>query len=146
MSGIDYGMGRTNIDTATGIRYGVISVNSVGDRLFDAQEFIYTPNNDEDVYDDDTEPIGWHVKDADYEMINCLDNDAMVLKSPYYTYAPFCSPCVPGAGNLDDAARKGNLDEHSGVRTYCLGPEWFDGDKAPYPVYRVSDDTLVEAA
>lgn len=29
MNGIDYGTGKTNVDTATGIRYGVISVNEV---------------------------------------------------------------------------------------------------------------------
>lgn len=27
--------------------------------------------------------------------------------------------------------------------TYALGPEWWGDEGAPYPVYRVADDTLV---
>ena len=33
--GIDYGMGRSNIDNETGIRYGVISQNSVNPDEFE---------------------------------------------------------------------------------------------------------------
>jgi hypothetical protein len=130
-AGIDYGLGKSNIDTATGIRYGVISTHSVGERLYDAQQFEYPDDADE--Y---SEPIGWHVKDDDYMITQCLDTDAMILKSPYYTFAQFCSPCVPGAGNLDHPME-------NGVKTYCLDASWFENDRAPYPVFRVADDRLV---
>lgn len=132
-AGIDYGMGRTNIDTASGIRYGVISQHSVGSQLYDEQEFDYPKDADED-----TEPIGWHIEDGEYAMTDCLDSDVMVLKSPYYTFACYCSPCVPGAGNLDSA-------DPQGVKTYCLGHDWFEDGAAPYPVYRVDTNELVPA-
>ena len=85
------------------------------------------------------EPCGWTINDDEYQVINCLDNDAMVIKSPYYTLAQFCSPCVPGAGNLDNACE-------AGPRTYCFGHDWFDGNVAPYPVYLVSTGELVPAS
>lgn len=130
-AGIDYGMGCTNIDTATRIRFGVISQHSVGSALYDAQEFIYPDNAGE--YD---EPIGWKIEDKEYEIYDCLDSDVMIVKSPYYTFARYCSPCVPGAGNLNSA-------DPEGVKTYCLGHDWFEGGKAPYPVYRVDTNELV---
>jgi hypothetical protein len=82
------------------------------------------------------EASGLEYNSDGYTIIDCLITDLMVIASPYYTHAPFCSPCVPGAGDLDSA-------REDGVRAYCLGHDWFDGDEAPYPVYRVSDDSLV---
>ena len=84
------------------------------------------------------DPIGWSIDDGAYKVVDCLDNDAMVLKAPYYTFAQFCSPCVPGAGNLD-------LPVDGGVKCYCFGHDWFEGDKAPYPVYSVDSGALVPA-
>lgn len=54
-----------------------------------------------------------------------------VQLSPYYTYAAACSPCAPNAGDLD---------KQGSFKSYCLGPEWFENDKAPYPVYCVKTD------
>jgi hypothetical protein len=72
----------------------------------------------------------------------------MLLRSPYYTYAQFCSPCVPGAGNLDAAV---DIEDTSvlqegidGVKTYAFGHDWFEDGKAPYVVYRVDDGSIVE--
>ena len=84
------------------------------------------------------EPVAYFYRDDGYEIVDCLDSDLMVLKSPYYTIAPFCSPCVPGAGNLDDASDSPEPNEHDGVRTYCLGHDWFEDNKAPYAVYSVA--------
>lgn len=39
--GIDYGMGRTNIDRETGIRFGVVNQNEMGDGFFDSVENEY---------------------------------------------------------------------------------------------------------
>jgi hypothetical protein len=82
------------------------------------------------------EPVSYYYQSDEYSLVDCLDTDIMVLKAPYYTYAQFCSPCVPGAGNL-------NAPCVDGVRCYCLGHEWFESQAAPYPVYCVDDDILV---
>lgn len=181
--GIDYGLGKTNIDRDNGIRYGVIYLNSLAEYIYDEMEQNYgdptcpecdgiisdeTDSKDffclrcektlwsDEVYGD--EPIGWTLEDGDdITATDCLDNDAMVIKSRYYTYAPYCSPCVPGAGNLDSVDFDPNSDAllgtdgriHSllecftnselatrlrlimsvrGVKTYCFGPDWFHAD------------------
>ena len=76
------------------------------------------------------EPRAWNYDADGYQLTGCLDNDIMILKAPYYTFAQFCSPCVPGAGNIDNPMP-------DGVKTYCLGHDWFEEGKAPYPVYSV---------
>lgn len=140
--GIDYGsLQCTNRDLITGIHYGVISQHSVLQAWCDSAEPIYPePELDEDgepIEDDFGEAIGWEFSGEGYELTDCLDSDIFVLKSPYYTFAQFCSPCVPGAGNLDHPMPEG-------VKTYCLGHDWFDDGKAPYPVYDVVTNRLVE--
>ncbi len=58
--------------------------------------------------------------------------------SPYYTYTNGCSPCNPNAGDLDSTSGNALL------KTYCLGPEWFeDENRPPYKVYRVVDDSVI---
>jgi hypothetical protein len=56
-----------------------------------------------------------------------------VIKSPFYTLAAYCSPCCPGAGDLD-------TPDPEGVKTYCLGPDWFEDNTAPYPVFNVETE------
>ncbi len=77
------------------------------------------------------EALGYTYEDGEYNLTDCLQSDIFVLKSPYYTFAQFCSPCVPGAGNLDNP-------REDGPKTYALGHQWFDGDKAPYRVFSVA--------
>ncbi len=91
-----------------------------------------------DVYSE--EALGYTLDDGEYQAQDCLDSDIMIIRSPYYTYAPFCSPCVPGAGNLNDAG-----ECFGQVKTYCFGHDWFDDGKAPYRVFRVDDNTEVFA-
>ena len=81
-------------------------------------------------------PIGYYTDDGEYKVINCLDSDLMVILSPYYTRAQFCSPCCPGAGSLDNPMA-------DGIKTYCLGQDWFEDGQAPYPVFRLADDVLI---
>jgi hypothetical protein len=81
------------------------------------------------------EPKGFTYDSDGYKLTQCLDSDIFVLKSNYYTFAQFCSPCVPGAGNLDTPMA-------DGTKTYCLDPTWFEGGRAPYPVYAVNDNHL----
>jgi hypothetical protein len=80
--------------------------------------------------------IGWSYGKDGYNLTDCLTNDVFVLDSPFYTRAQYCSPCVPGAGNLDNPCE-------DGPKTYCLGHDWFEGGKAPYQVFKVADDTEV---
>jgi len=190
MANIDYGMGQTNIDKYTGIRYGVISQHSMGDGFYDVWEADYgnptcpkcgndaiaydSAEHDEDIFPHESadhecrdyiclecayafgsesafpdEPIGHSLDTDGYKAIDCLDSDVMLIASPYYTYASFCSPCVPGAGNLDDAIPPMTAGESiedmrpTGVKTYCFSHDWFESGKAPYRVFRVSDDTEV---
>ena len=163
-----------NRDADTGIRYGVISTHSLTEWFWDSVENDYgdatcpecgNPAVDtcaaeiqavdwaeeqngewactacEKVFESDNafsdEALGWSIDDGEYKVCNCLDSDAMILKSPFYTFAQFCSPCVPGAGNLDNPCE-------DGAKSYCFGHDWFDGDRAPYTVYRVADGTIVE--
>jgi len=79
-------------------------------------------------------PFAW--SEGDYNVQTTSSNELWVFKSPFYTFAQFCSPCVPGAGNL-------NTYCPDGPKTYCLGHDWFEEGKAPYPVYRVSDDAVI---
>ncbi len=147
-AGIDYGLGLSNVDRNTGIRYGVISQHSVdSDALYGnsddtayeeaydaalAEAKLEDPGLDAEDFDPMLEDVGIHIKDAEYEIVDCLDSDIMVLRSPYFTFAQFCSPCVPGAGNLDNP-----MGPDSGAKCYCLGHEWFEDGKAPYTVYSV---------
>lgn len=166
--GIDYGrLAGSNRDKETGIHYGVISQHTVGQAWYDEatpdygeptcpecgnvmqyfDEAIagdweggrgcndYMCESCKAIYDSSDafgdEPNGWSYSGDGYELTDCLQSDIFVLKSPYYTFAQFCSPCVPGAGNLDSPIEEG-------VKTYCLGHDWFEEGKAPYPVFDVA--------
>lgn len=171
-NGIDYGMGQTNIDHETGIRYGVIPQVDILQAWSDSSEPDYGEptcpkcgNGAIDIDVDNLEgwtdegrdyacphckltfwadwafgdgPIGWNLDDSEYIATQGGDDsDIFVIRSPYYTYGPFCSPCAPGAVYLPNA--KGD-----GARAYCFGPDWFDDDSpCPYPIYRVSDNVCV---
>lgn len=76
-----------------------------------------------DTYENDNPD--WRYSKDGLIIETCLDYDLVVLKSPYYTYAQFCSPCVPGAGNLDHP-----ID--GGAKTYCLPFDWFAEEECPY--------------
>lgn len=177
-AGIDYGMGKINIDMETGIRYGVIGFNRVCQAWCDASEAEYPPNEcprcgtevnefadyeeDEDIpshgkrnrpieddyycpnckigfsdFDfDGAEPISHNLDDEEYQAAQSQDSPyIMIFKSLFYTKSRYCSPCFPGAGDLDSP-------DEDGVPTYCFGPDWFDGP-CPYPVWEVKTDKLV---
>lgn len=189
-NGIDYGGGITNIDTATGIRYGVIPQGDVlqawadsskpyygdphcpkcgneaievgskadtgkdengndlerasdrdddgyecargacGDYACDKCEYLF---DSEEAFGDD--PLSYFLDDGEYEA-ECGDGDIFITKSPYYTRAKFCSPCAPGACYLRNPS-------DGGEKAFCFGHDFFEDGVAPYPVYRVSDDSLV---
>lgn len=82
------------------------------------------------------EPISFYVDDAEYSAECGEDGDIFIMKSPYYTHSQYCSPCAPGAGYLMNPCE-------DGPRTYCFGHAWFESGIAPYPVFKVSDDSPV---
>jgi hypothetical protein len=94
------------------------------------------PFTSDDAYGD--EPRGYILDDSEYKARIDSDGDVWVFASPYFTYARFCSPCAPGACSLLYPVDEG------GPRAYCLGHDWFEDDRAPYPVYCVSDGALVQ--
>lgn len=85
------------------------------------------------------EPREWILDDENYTASQGgNDTDVFIIRSPYYTHAHFCRPCAPGACYLRSPV------DTDGPRCYCFGHDWFEDGVAPYPVYRVSDGTLVE--
>lgn len=107
-----------------------------------------------DVFNDSYESDGSGImdySDSEYSLHVSGDNFGIfVMKSPYYTYCRSCSPCAPGAGDLDASF---DPDEHEITEGYhralCLGSEWFDKEdseyarKIPYRVFRVDNDQEV---
>ena len=168
-TGIDYsGHTGTCNRGPTGIRYGVMSANceSLNDWFWESVEPHYSewcPNCCESL-DEGWESAGEETDDYNYCCPHCghniddgdqygeepdaniiqdseitgfvaSSNDIWVTDSPFYTHAQYCSPCAPGAGHLENPC-------DDGVRTYCLGHDWFDG-QAPYPVYSIKTEELV---
>ena len=144
--GIDYSLGMANVDKANGIHYGVISQNEVLQAWADSSEPYYGDpsewEKDEDgepILDDMAEPVSFYYEEDGYTAEAGSDGDIFITKSPYYTLCAFCSPCAPGAGYLMNPRPNG------GIRAYCFGHDWFDGGKAPYPVYSVQTETPILA-
>jgi hypothetical protein len=140
--GIDYGMGQTNIDTSTGIRYGVISQHEVLQAWADSSEPIYPEDlehEDDCDYNEMAEAIGYEYTGDGYEASCGEDGDIFITKSPFYTYAQFCSPCAPGACYLMTP-----VEPDPANKCYCFGHDWFEDGKAPYPVYSVKTGKIVE--
>ena len=195
-AGIDYGRGKANV-ADNGIRYGVIPQNDVLQAWADSSEADYgSPDescpcpecgHDDGVipadwgdplqcsecgaeYDcelpDCAEPLAWILDDGEYKAQGG-EVDIFVLKSPYFTFAQFCSPCAPGAcylrnpfslgsAKLDQNALKAPHPQHfntyanwalmSGFeRCYCFGEDWFDAEYSPcpYPIFSVETGELV---
>jgi hypothetical protein len=153
--GIDYGMGTTNRDPKTGIRYGVISQNEVLQSWCDSSEAVYPDPETvtceacggeglveeekcedcggEGTVEEDmefAEPSYFEYNDDGYVAHCGNDGDIFVTKSPYFTRAAFCSPCAPGACYLMSPCEDGE-------RAYCFGHDWFEDGRAPYPVFSV---------
>jgi hypothetical protein len=159
-NGIDYGFGRTNVDT-NGVRYGVINQSEVGQAWYDESEPEYgeilcgecfaevaedqtdCPECGADLINqfDFIEPINFYFIDNGYRIFQSQDDtDLFIEKSPFFTYAQFCSPCAPGAVYLINP-----IDEKdNNNKGYCLGHDWFEDGIAPYPVYSIETGKLVK--
>jgi len=114
----------------------------------------------------------WYVSEKFWDVAECSEffidrdnlkafqsadsTDIWVMKSPFYTYGQFCSPCAPGAINLDNPLdyikeylyglelnwyADENLPQNN--KAYCFDSSWFDDGKAPYRVFRVDNNEEV---
>jgi hypothetical protein len=166
MMSLDYGLGQTNIDKATGIRYGVISGNSVPEVMEDIYssgedlqhkqmmedlkqaihsavcgviedihhhpEKVFTEDDAEmvldgivdgglwDHWESDGDSTSYELEDGDLKLgMSSLGGAPLIwiYKSPWVVPCEFCSPCVPGAGDLDNAREDGP------ALAYCLAPD-----------------------
>lgn len=143
--GIDYSLGRSNLDPEFNIHYGVIPQDEVFQAWADSSEAVYSEpedvgeEDDRDEYEDNYElgePLGFRYDQEGYEATQDGDDrDIFILKAPYYTYAQFCSPCAPGAGYLLSWLK----EPRETNKTFCFGHDWFEEGAAPYPVFAVKD-------
>ena len=160
-SGIDYSNGRSN--RSGGYHYGVIPCHDLAPWIYDEIDPVYVARcphcgddldksfdcDDEDHNScvvcgmtliesdfDDQSADYYTLNDPDYDAAVAFDSDSdlFITRSPYFTRAQFCSPCAPGAGYLRNPC-------DTGPKTFCLGHEYFVNGVAPYPVYRVGDDS-----
>ena len=130
------------------IRYGVIPCNLVAD-IWDSLEPAYALICEKCRSDTDGGDCMYcgHVNNFDEDETGCwqyasdryiltTDSDCIdlfVIKSPYYTFAQFCSPCAPGACYLPNHITP---EKPINNKCYCLGAEWFD-IKPNYTIYRL---------
>lgn len=171
-SGIDYGMGTTNVDKSNGIRYGVISQNEVLQAWCDESELEYP---DPEPADCDTCGGEGSIRDPDPEgdYITCEDCDGTGNAEDDGGFDDFGEPigavyegdgyaasCSGDSGDIfivkspfythakfcspcaPGAVYLMNPDP-DGAKGYCFGHDWFDEGEAPYPVYRVDTGELV---
>jgi hypothetical protein len=142
--GIDYRCGTTNRDES-GIRYGVISQHVVLQAWADSSEGYYPCNEcqfeqgDDDCQDQCCDAVSYYVNNADYAAESDDYGDIFITRSPYYTFAQFCSPCAPGACHLGNPLTEPNPNN----KCYCFGHDWFEDGRAPYTVYDVKTGAAV---
>lgn len=153
--GIDYGMNQANIDNKTGIRFGVIPQNNILQAWADSSEPVYSyycPKCGEELRKgadakrcpkcfyrikggdfDFQEPDCFIYEEDGYACQSDDNGDIFICKSPYITYAQYCSPCAPGACYIMNELE----DRDPRNRAYCFGHDWFENERAPYKVYSV---------
>ena len=124
-AGIDYSPKNSTVNRNpnTGIRYGIIAQNSIMPESLSDFEPVYQSDNPSDF----EEPIGFEYHRDGYHLYFSGESPELwVFESPYITRCQFCSPCMPGAGNLDSPC-------DNGIETYCLDSSWFDeSEPCPY--------------
>lgn len=142
------------------VSYGLISANNVASWIYDEFELNYQaycphcaselsesfleendlndclcPHCDEQIDDNDQcygDSPDSQTYDQDGIKAELMETgEIWVFASPYVTNTQFCSPCMPGAGNLDMPCPNGPL-------TFALPNEWFEENKAPYEYVKIS--------
>lgn len=138
------------IDDLMEIEYGEGAVEEAWDIIQDAFNDHYHCEDPDWLYEHDG-----------YKATNCLNFDVMLLASKFFTFAQFCSPCVPGAGNLDHPFTgkavphgyyKGwaeqfqfEAEQNGFAKCFCWSHDWFEGGRAPYAVFEVGTNKFIPA-
>lgn len=171
--GIDYGRGMTNIDTATGIRYGVINLNALGEFAHESFEADYGPptcgkcGSEADEYDDELHGEYKHGRGcADFACETCervFGSDDAYGEEPHgWTLEDAEYSATMGQDDNDIFVLKSpyftraafcspcapgacylTSPDDDGERAYCFSPSWFPDDTAPYDVYSVKTGELL---
>lgn len=153
--GIDYpSMGNRGSEE---YRYGLISPHNLADWFWEVVESIYIPRcghcgeeideeeipetcpscgeeiDEEEIYGEEPDRT---VIDEDGIQGLVSDTEVWITDSPYYMRGTFCSPCAPGAVDLDAPT----ID---GPKAYCPPHDWYREGEAPHLIFRVSDNTVV---
>ena len=166
--GIDYAgpASTVNRDLETGIRYGILPLGEICQAWGDSSDPDYGPPtcgecgneakpsssakgeyycptckvwfNGEYAYGD--EPVSNVLDDGEYKAFDDDSGDVWWVKSPYYTYAQYCSPCAPGACHLSNPREP----DSGAAKCYCPGHDWFEEGKAPFKMWRVDNDEEVK--
>lgn len=171
--GIDYGFGQTNIDTETGIRFGVIGQNAEHLSL-DATQDLWTYGKNlsfenfqsrvktglkgalsdyfssklDDAVNQAFEAIEDDLNDG-YQSesdIYLYEQDGYVIQTGETDLTVLKSPYFTRAQFCSPRAPgAGHLENpcETGPKTYCLGHDWFEDNQAPYPVYSVASGELI---
>lgn len=164
--GIDYGMGQTNRDPETGLRFGVLSANDLAHWFYDELEADYGAAScpecgaEAEECDDDRDLEYRHIGGChDYACETCevtFDSSYAFPEEPlaqtfnrdgyqgfldsendvWLTKSPYFTNAQFCSPCAPGAGHLGNPCEN-GPRTYCFGHKWFEGGVAPYPVFDV---------
>ena len=168
MTGIDYGMGTTNIDNDTSIRYGVIHQNEVLKAWCDSSESDYGPPSCGGCGNEAVQSIEFGGDEPDWYDSSC-DFHCPECESSFHSEAAYGDEALSHYINNEEyTATQGGDDcdifivsspyytkcefcgpcapgagyimnhQEDGVKTYCFGHDWFEGGVAPYPVYSVT--------
>ena len=171
--GIDYGMGTTNIDKKTGIRYGVISQHEVLQAWCNSSEPEY---GKPEVDDCQCPTCGSIAEDCDDNLdwgdtIECTNEECDDFGDDFEVEFPDCAEPLCHYVDEDDlqascgdsgdifvtlspyyafcahcspcAPGAGYLTSDGDVKAYCLGHDWFEGGEASYKVFSVETDEEV---
>lgn len=161
--GIDWSRGSgANCDPETGIRYGIVSANVLGEIEWEGdygephcpkcgEELTVDQANEgecpkcEHTWDGSEagyecypeSPCGFYYEDGDVKLMLDESNDVWIFKSPVTSTAAFCSPCAPGACYVTNYV-------DGGATCYSLPDEWWESGKAPGPLTPVAEALAVQ--
>jgi len=87
-------------------------------------------------------PFSHYLDDDTYQAEQGQDScDIFIMKSKYFTFAQFCSPCAPGACYLPIPLK----ENHAINKCFCLHHDCFLDGKAPYKVYSIETGKEIKA-
>lgn len=159
-----------NLDVDTGIRYGVIPHNAVGQAWYDGSEPQYGEPESEDCVCPDCgkqmeseEPVSWgdtldceECGQFEVELPDCCEPSSFTNDCDGYQaeqlgevdifvskspYYTHARYCSPCAPGACYLLSPCDTD---GPKAYCFGPDWFDSySPCPYPVFEVATGKLI---